>query len=319
MRFSVIIPTLNRREVLARAVASARAQNFPQEQFEILVLDNGSTDGTDALVRELNADGGKPIRYVREPRPGLHHARHRAARDAHGWILAFTDDDAEVTPDWLSALNTAYGDPQVAAAGGPIHIRWTTPPPEWVPSLGGFGELDLGMRRMELSWPHTIYGGNFSVRRELVFEAGGFNPDTSVEDRLVGDGEMGLCRKLYAAGWKIIYVPEALVYHVQNGGRITLSQMRHRYAQQGRFSTYTTYKTRQPSAIGLLARAGKMLLRAGMNELAAVGARASDAQSYYRRRVQAAAALASAGYYARLLRSPHFRQVVLRENWIDGV
>src|SRR5262249_38101966 len=163
---------------------------------------------------------GKPIRYVYEKRPGLHWARHTGARAAQGTILAYTDDDAEATPNWLTGLAAAYEDPRIGAAGGPIQGRWRTPPPARAPPPRAFGQLDYGPDYQELSWPRTIYGGNFSVRKEALFAVGGFNPDTSVEDRLVGDGECGLCRKLYAAGWKIAYVPDALIYHVQEGAAI---------------------------------------------------------------------------------------------------
>jgi len=314
--FSVIIPTLNRRDMLANALASVRAQSFPADQYEIIVVDNGSTDGTRELVERLNQDGGKPIRYVYEARPGLHWARHAGTRAAQGEVLAFTDDDAVVTPGWLNGLVSAYDDPQVGAAGGPIHVRWRSQPPDWVAPLGTFGHLDYGPDYQELSWPNGINGGNFSVRKQALFQVGGFNPDTSVEDRLVGDGEVGLCRKLYSAGWKIAYVPHAVVYHVQDGATITLSTMRHRYAQQARFLAYADYKAHK-SIIRLLWRTGYILLRAAVRKLLALKHWPAKDQAYYRHEVNAAAALASAEYYLRLAFSKRFRQVVLREDWIN--
>ena len=319
MRFSIIIPTLNRCDLLADALASVQALSFPAGEYEIIVVDNGSTDGTSELVERLNEDGGKPIRYVYEAQPGLHWARHAGARAAQGDILAFTDDDAVVTSGWLAALSTAYDDPQVGAAGGPIHVRWRTSPPSWVPPLGTFGHLDYGPDYRELSWPRTINGGNFSVRKQALFEVGGFNPDTSVEDRLVGDGETGLCRKLYAAGWKIAYVPDALVYHIQDGAKITLSTMRHRYAQQARFRAYAGYKAQRQSTARLLRRTGRMLLQAADRKLRALKYWPAKDLAYYQHEVNAAAALASAEYYLRLAFSKRFRQVVLREDWIHDL
>jgi glycosyltransferase involved in cell wall biosynthesis len=317
MQFSVIIPTLNRCNLLADVVASVRAQCFPADQYEIIVVDNGSTDGTRELVERLNQDGGKPIHYVYEPRPGLHWARHAGARAAQGDILAFTDDDALVTSGWLVGLSMAYDDPQVGAAGGPIHVHWRTPAPPWVPPLGTFGHLDYGPEYQELAWPRTIYGGNFSVRKQALFDVGGFNPDTAAEDRLVGDGETGLCRKLYSAGWKIVYVPEALIYHVQDGATITLSTMRHRYAQQARFLAYADYKAQRQSTVRLLRRTGRMLLRAADRKLRALKHWPAQDLAYYRHEVNVAAALAGAEYYLRLALSQRFRQLVLREDWIS--
>lgn len=319
MLFSVIVPTRNRAGMLPLALSSLRAQRFPDEDFEILLVDNGSTDDTEAVVAALNAAGGKSIRYVFESQPGLHNARHRAAREARGDVLAFTDDDAEATELWLAALARAFADNRVGAAGGPIHVRWASEPPAWVVPLGGFGHLDYGPEFQELKWPHTIFGGNFAIRKRLVFELGGFHPDTSVEDRLVGDGETGLCRKLYRASWKIAYVPDALIYHVQEGARVTLASMRHRYAQQGRFHAYSDYKERRHSRLGLALRGARMYLRGLGGEASALGSLPFGAAGYHHRRVQAAGALASAMYYLRLTYNREFRGTVLRENWIDDV
>ena len=314
---SVIIPTYNRDQILAAALASVRQQTFPADQFEVIVVDNGSTDGTRELVEQLNQDGGKPIRYVYEARTGYHRACHAGARAAQGEILAYTDDDAVVTSGWLAALASAYEHSKVGAAGGPIRVRWRTPPPAWVPLLGTFGHLDYGPDYMELSWPQTIYGGSFSIRKQVLFEVGGFNPGTSVEDRLVGDGETGLCRKLYSAGWKMAYVPHALIYHVQDGATITPSKMRHRYAQQARFRAYADYKAQRQSTVRLLRHTGRMLLQAADRKLRAFKHWPAKDLAYYRHEVSAAAALASAEYYLHLAFSQRFRQLALREDWIN--
>jgi glycosyltransferase involved in cell wall biosynthesis len=95
---SVIIPTLNRCSSLERALASAREQTFPSSEYEVIVVDNGSTDGTRDLVERLNQDGGKRLCYVYEGQLGLQQARHAGARAAKGSILIFTDDDATFDP-----------------------------------------------------------------------------------------------------------------------------------------------------------------------------------------------------------------------------
>lgn len=280
-------------------------------------MDNGSSDGTRELVERFKQDHGKHIRYMCESRHGLHWARHSGARAARGEILAYTDDDAVVSVGWLNRLLPVYQDPQIGAAGGPIMVQWRTPPPSWVPSLGSFGHLDYGRDFLKLSWPQTINGGNFSVRKDTLFEVGGFNPDTSVQDRLVGDGEVGLCRKLYAAGWKIAYVPNATVYHIQDGELITLSTMKHRYAQIGRFRSYTNYQARRQSRLQLLWNVTKTICIAARWKFRALWHVPKKDRAYYTREVNATAAMASTEYYLRLLVSKQFRQVVLREDWIN--
>lgn len=317
MFFSVIIPTRNRCDILAGALNSLRNQTFPADQYELIVVDNGSTDQTRGLVERLNRNGVKQIRYIHEPRPGLHWARHTGAREANGDVLAYTDDDAEVIPEWLDRIAPAYQDPRVAAAGGPINVKWISQPPEWVLPLGTFGHLDLGPKHKELSWPECIFGGNYTVRKQLLFEVGGFNPDTAVEDQLVGDGELGLCKKIYKAGYKIIYVPDALVYHVQKGETVTLQGMKHRFAQQGRCYAYADYKQNQYSLPGLFFKAFLMLVLATMKRLQALIYIHKKPPEYYNHIVLCEARIACVYDYLRLAFSSRFREIVMREDWIN--
>ena len=317
MYYSVIIPTLNRCDMLARAIGTLRNQTFPADQYEIIVVDNGSTDNTRGLVERLNQSGAKQIRYLYEPKQGLHWARHTGAREANGEVLAYTDDDAEAIPEWLDRIAPVYHDPRVAAAGGPINVKWLSPPPEWVLPLDCFGYLDLGSTLKELSWPEYIFGGNFTVRKHLLYKVGGFNPDTAVEDRLVGDGELGLCKKVWKAGYKIVYVPDALVYHVQKGDRVTLQSIKHRFAQQGKCNAYAEYKQNQYSFLGLFFRASLMLALACMTLLQAVICSHSKPPEYFRHIVRYEARIAGAYYYLKILFNPRFRKVIIRDDWIN--
>ena len=159
-------------------------------------------------------------------------------RVAENDILAFVDDDAEVIPDWLSLIAPVYDDTSVAAVGGPISVRWNPEPPAWSIDLGTFGELSYGSDYYQLQPGEAMNAANLTTRRSIFVELGGFNPGTSGNTIIVGDLEVGLCRKLMAAGWKLVYVPGALVYHLQDGSRVTLERMRFRHTQQTRFIAY---------------------------------------------------------------------------------
>lgn len=317
MDVSIIIPTLNRCELLCDAIESARDQMFLSERYEIIVVDNGSTDDTREVVERLSQERSKPIRYVYQPRRGLHWARHAGAAAARSEILAYTDDDGAPTSGWVAALAQAFVETDCAAAGGPVHVRWLSEPPWWATKVYTFAHIDYGPERLELTPPRATYGPSFAVRKSVLYDVGGFNPDTSVLDRLVGDGEVGLCRKIYAAGGKIVYEPGAIVYHQQDGASLTLSNMRHRLAQQGRFTAYADYKARRQSTIQLLECAGLMLLRATVHKLRGIQHWPVKDLAFYRHEVNSAAALASVGYYLRLTFSKRFRQIVLREDWIN--
>jgi len=317
MYLSVIIPTFNRYHRLVNAFHSVCNQSLDNHKYEIIIVDNGSTDETRNIVSLFDGYKNKSIRYVYEPRSGLHWARHTGAKEAKGDILAYTDDDAEVTFDWLKNLGNAYVDPSVAAAGGPITVKWTTPPPKWVPSLFPFGRLDLGNQQKALSWPQIIGGGNFSVRKSVLFQVGGFHPDTSVEDKLVGDGEVGLCRKIFSAGFKIIYMPNALVYHVQDGLDLNLDIMKHRLRVQGRSSAYIFFRLHHDNLF-LFSRSIILNFLIAMKfQARSVLYYLPKSNDYYRCAAYSALYYAMAKYSLKILCNKKFRKIVMRDDWIN--
>jgi len=316
---SIVIPTLNRRDFLRDAVTSCRSQSFPSELYEIIIVDNGSTDGTKEMIDQLNCDGHKTVRYLLEQRRGLHWARHAGARVAAGHILAYIDDDCLVEPNWLEELHRAYAALNADAAGGKILIRWDRQPEPWViqyePTLG---RLDLGPEMMILKPSQYINGGNFSILRSRLFEIGGFNPD-QVDDHLIGDGETGLCEKIHKAKWRMVWVPSALAWHRQSVDRnATVRDLRRRFANNGVVSAYATYK-RDPKGVFRLMHLGAgSLWRVATNELrrsAYCITRNRDAcrhcgflRAHY---------VARAACYYRLTWNSRFRQMVLRDDWIN--
>src|SRR2546422_6195995 len=131
---SLVIPTHNRASRLERAIYSARSLDYPPDQYEIIIVDNASTDETPRLVRRFQCGhGAQKLHYVYEPQLGLHNARHAGARAAHGDVLVFTDDDATFNTGWLQAYATAFVEhPEMAAAGGPLRPVWEGAPPQWL-------------------------------------------------------------------------------------------------------------------------------------------------------------------------------------------
>ena len=120
MKLSCCIPTLNRSKSLARAVRSLCNQILQPGSFEILIIDNGSSDNTkteaEGVMREMSLHR---IRYFLEPEPGLLSGRHRGALESDGEILIFLDDDIEAIPGYLQAILDAFQDPAVQLVGGP--------------------------------------------------------------------------------------------------------------------------------------------------------------------------------------------------------
>lgn len=127
---SVIVCTRNRAPLLRRCLQSLAADPTVR-RFEVIVVDNGSTDETAQVVREASA-GHLEIHYLFEEVAGLSVARNTAMGAARGEVLIFTDDDVTVVPGWAGALAAAFVDPAVGAAGGRIVPEWIIAPPEWM-------------------------------------------------------------------------------------------------------------------------------------------------------------------------------------------
>lgn len=230
--FSVIICTHNRCSLLSDVVASVREQRYPQERYEIIIADNASSDGTRQEVERLQQLPGHPVRYLYEPRLGKPHACNAGAQAAQGDILAFLDDDIIANPDWLAGLAQAYefGGADVGGAGGGIRIQWEGPRPPWLlPELEGYlgstGRHGETMRVLDDGM--DLPGGNLSVVRSYFDEIGRFSTDLGPHGEkllLRYHDDVELCQRIWRHGRRLVYAPQAWVYH-----RIFPAQMTRAY------------------------------------------------------------------------------------------
>lgn len=237
---SVIVPTHNRSKYLQDTIISLQEQNFPKDDYEIIVVDNNSTDDTPQVVEECNRDGKKESIYVKEPNLGLHNARHAGAKAAKGEILAYVDDDVICDKNWLSELVKPYADPEVGCGGGKILPKWEAEPPGWVNYFPDFlSILDRSDKVIEIH-DEVIFGCNFSIKKDILYETGGFNPDAFPWNLIKyrGDGETGLLTKVRAKGYKIVYTPFAVVEHVISKDRLTIEYFKKRAFIEGIYTSY---------------------------------------------------------------------------------
>ncbi len=134
MNTTVVLCTCNRCESLAKALASAARLQLPESvDWEVLVVDNNSSDRTREVVQEYCGRFPGRFRYLFEPRQGKSHALNAGIREARGEIIAFIDDDVVVEPTWLSNLTAGLHDGQWAGAGGRILPQAPFEPPDWIP------------------------------------------------------------------------------------------------------------------------------------------------------------------------------------------
>ena len=250
---SVIIPTRNRAALLYNTLESLSKQTYPSDHFEVIVVDNGSSDATSEVCLHFKQRITQ-LKRIYVPNPGLHNGRHAGLKEAIGEILVYADDDIEALSTWLEGIAESFSDPEIALVGGKILPKFECQPPEWVAalskktdsgwSLGWYSILDFGDRTHEI--PHEyVWGCNFSIRKNVLQQAGGFHPD-SVPQEIIkyrGDGETAVSIAVRDLGYKALYNPKASVYHVVSKKRLTPEYIYQRSYNQGISDSYTSIRT----------------------------------------------------------------------------
>jgi len=247
---SVIIPTRNRGTLLQLALQSLQTQTLSADSFEVLVIDNGSTDNTKQIVAAFQKKLGN-IRYFFDPTPGLHVGRHLGMKMAKSKILVYADDDIKAFPTWLEGIAESFQDQKVALVGGKNLPKFESDPPDWILKmweknkngeriLGYLSILDLGDTKKVIP-PYHVFGCNFSIRKSVLLEAGGFHPDAMPQEliRYRGDGETHVSRFIEKEKMQAIYNPEASLYHIVPKERLTEEYFRKRAYLQGISDSYT--------------------------------------------------------------------------------
>lgn len=237
LTLTAVICTRNRADWIARSAGSLARQRIPGQRFEVLVVDNGSSDSTAEEVFRLQ-EHHPIVRYAYEEHPGLSHARNRALLESCGDIVAFLDDDAIAEPDWAFHYLEAFADAAVAAAGGRIRLAWPGVRPWWVPPEfeALYTCIDLGDSARDFPGRDIPYGANVAVRRAAVQASGHFSPDLSRRGGrdLTSGEERELLDRLRAEGGRIRYVPTAEVTHHVLPARVSRRWLWRRAHAQGR-------------------------------------------------------------------------------------
>ena len=217
MRLTVATTTRDRREYVLRALDSIAPQLEPDD--ELIVVDNGSTDGTEAAVRGWMHANRPAAQLIVEPEGGTSLARNVVIAASSAPVVCFLDDDATVDPGWLAALRTAWerASRQTSAIGGPIRPEWHDGRrPPWLRDhlLWIVAALDLGPARRPLA-RERIWGANMSLRVAAIRELGGFDvglgPRPGVD--FGRDEEEDLQHRLLERGHEIWWEPDASVHH----------------------------------------------------------------------------------------------------------
>ena len=227
MDLSVIICTWNRSKTLPGVLASLEKCVVPPEiQWEVVIVDNNSTDDTRGVCQSFADRYPDRFRYLFEPRQGKAFALNAGLQAAQGNILALTDDDVTVHEVWISEILNMFRTFACAGIAGRVVPVWNCSQPSWIefdgpyhhPAFGGIVRFEKGDSPFRLNC--TAAGANLAFRREIVEKYGAFRTDLSGNhadlrrpSELLGGEDTEYCRRILNAGESIMYAPRAVVFH----------------------------------------------------------------------------------------------------------
>jgi len=229
---SVVISTYNRARLVSHTLDSVLAQQAGSPSFEIVVVDNNSTDDTRAIL-EGYATRDPRIRHFFEPRQGVSYGRNTGVANARAAIIAFTDDDLLVAPDWIAVLAAALREhPEADYVGGRVLPKPGQQFPPWLTRLHWNPLMihDPGPESLVLNGTQRVGvgSGNLAMRRPVFIEFGGFSTDYPRGQ----DRELQL--RLWRAGREGRYVPSMVVYTEVQSDRFDKAFHRRWYESDGR-------------------------------------------------------------------------------------
>jgi glycosyltransferase involved in cell wall biosynthesis len=216
MKVTVVITTYNRQKILEKAIRAYLHQRRPLPDFEMLVVDDGSTDGTEEAVARHTVAAAVPIRFFRQENRGLAAARNSGIRRVDSEILLFVDDDIIPSEDLVAEhlrWHEEHPQPNVAVLGRTvwspeIHV---TPFMKWYGQAGALLDLRGIERKIELD-AHHFYGGHMSLKPDFLRRNGMY--DEGLKTYGWEDFELGY--RLFQRGLRLLYNPAAVGYHHQS-------------------------------------------------------------------------------------------------------
>ncbi len=280
---SIVVCTYNRAASLGLTLAALAAQAVPDGiRWELVLVDNNSSDATRAVIERFIATADAMARYVFVPEQGLSRARNAGVAASRGDIIAFTDDDVLPAVDWVGRIVSTIERTNADIVGGRIVPAWLQKPPPWLhqrPALHNALAILDHATTARVTDPHgapAVWGANMAFRRRIFEDVGGFDTRRGLVGTTLHRGEeIDLVARALAAGYRAIYEPTVVVAHRIGPERMRLRYLSRLYFQRAEGDALLHSRTR-PAAFGVALPQWKSTLRAIAGWLSAAAARRPD-------------------------------------------
>ena len=231
LKISAVICSYNRARFIINAVESIFGQEFDKRLYEVIVVDNNSTDGTMEKLAAFKAQHPElNFRYYNEQNQGVAFTRTRCAKEAKGAIVAYLDDDSIAQPGWLSATVDFFeAHPETYSTGGKIIPKFLTGIPDWYSKyfFGLVGNFDQGPEVKQLTGARYPCGANMAFRKKAFDEIGYFNTDLGRKGTgLLANEEKDIYLRILAHHHQVYYLPHVAVLHCVESNKFDKAYVR---------------------------------------------------------------------------------------------
>jgi glycosyltransferase involved in cell wall biosynthesis len=277
---SVVVATHNRVPLLQKTLDALLAQQTPADlNWEILIVDNASTDGTRIAVRMMAIKARVPVRCISEPVLGKSRALNTGIAAARGGVIAFTDDDVSPTTDWVATAAIALDTWGADGAGGRILPEWEAEPPAWLHENRRLRQyLALMAHDAPAMLPDSgkncwVWGANMVFKRSVLQALGGFDIRLGpIGRRRYCEEDADMVQRVLDSGRRVVYDPALTVYHRVPKTRLQRSYFRRLVWDMGEGHGLAAAPFSGPSILGAprwrFRQAARLLARSALRTVA---------------------------------------------------
>ena len=256
---SIVIPTKNRARLLEQVLESIERQPADPDVYEVLVIDNGSTDETKDVAKAFQGKI-KNFRYFYDARPGLHVGRNKGLLKSRGELVGYLDDDVILFPNWINAVIDAFEDEKIVRLGGSVIpynmeilskefrdkyeiVRGNF---HFVYCISCFWQAGISEQDNRVCRANADmgFGGNSVYRKSILLKCRGFHPDGMPKHLLMyrGDGETYVEDFIMSHNMKELYCAQVSVYHMIDEKRVDDTYIDYMHFRNGISSMYTNLR-----------------------------------------------------------------------------